>query len=522
MSQRLIGLTVLLLLVITPLGWPAAYAGASAATPGLSVTSHTIIAGGRTLAYTATAGTLPLRDGQGRVEASMFFVAYTERGAPDGTARPVTFAFNGGPGAASVLLDLGALGPKRVSFDANGLVASEPAAEPSEGIRATGSPASQRTGAPAALTDNDQTWLPFTDLVLVDAIGTGLSRAAPGVPAGRFYQVRGDAEAFAQFIHLYLRRFHRERSPVFLAGESYGGTRAAILARLLPRRYGVSPRGLILISPALDFGVLNAEFENPYRSTDLAYAMDVPTYAAVAWYHGRLAPEWTGNLTGLLGQVERWATDTYLPALVQGDALPEDARAAVARTLSAYTGISEAFILAHHLRVLPGAFRHELLAAQRLEVGADDGRVTFPPGAARQYGTGALLSALASVFTGYLRDDLRYRTATPYVGLSSAVVHQWNWGFGGLTGALNVTGDLRWALEHNPSLRVLVVQGRYDLVVPYSGTTYALRHLGVGPSLRSNVVQRIYEDGHMVYTTPAALRALAADARALIAGTAIP
>jgi len=451
------------------------------------------------LRYTATAGVLPLRDAQGRTEASMFFVAYTERGVPDEAVRPVTFAFNGGPGAASVLLNLGAIGPKRVSFDANGTVVSPP-----------------------ELADNDQTWLPFTDVVSIDAVGTGLSRATPGVSVTRFYQVPGDAEAFAQFIHQYLTRFHRERSPVFLAGESYGGTRAAILARLLPRLYGVSPRGLILVSPVLNFGTLNTEVGASRESTDLAFAMDVPTYAAVARYHKRLASEWQRGFGALLDQAERWAIDTYLPALVRGDSLPEAERIGVARILSGYTGISEAFILADRLRLLPHAFRHALLAEEHLEVGADDGRVTFPSSTARQYGTRALMTTLASVFTDYLQSNLRYRIEEPYVGLARAVVHQWDWGPDGRTKPLDVTGDLRWAMKHSPSMRVLVVQGYYDLVAPYYGTTYALRQLDVDPSLRRNIAQRIYETGHMVYLSASVLRALTAGARALITGAPVP
>jgi len=464
--------------------------------PRLSWTAHSITLDGGTLNYAATTGTLPLRDASGKTEADMFFVAYTKRGVPDPARRPVAFVFNGGPGSSSVLLHLGAVGPKRVRFAENGTVVS----------------------TPPAWVDNTQTWLAFTDLVLIDAIGTGFSRAAPTVPAAQFYQVKGDAASFAQFIRLYLTANNRQRSPTFLVGESYGGTRAVILAPLLQHDFGISVKGLILISPVIDFETLNAQYNNPTRSTDLAFALDVPSYAATAWYYHRLRPELQANLQGLLREVERWSISEYLPALIQGDALPEDGQARIAGALSQYTSIPETVIRANHLRLLPNEFRRELLRDRQLQLGQMDGRIAYDPHAARAFGTGAMVAAFGAVFTDYARSELRYRSDQPYVGLSDTVVRSWDWGANGPSGFLNLVDDLRQAMRQDPTMKVLVARGYYDLDVPFYGTDYALDQLRLGPAVDANVTRSYYDSGHMVYTTEPTLAQLTADARALVAG----
>ncbi len=497
LSRRVIcGLIVCLLTAAPAVAQEHPVAPAAA---GPAVTDHAISVGGTVLDYEAAAGLEPVADDAGKVQANMFYVAYTKRGVQDAAARPITFVFNGGPGAASVILHLDAVGPKRIQLTADDM----PAASASEWI------------------DNQYTWLTFTDLVVVDAIGTGYSRAASGVPEAQFYQAAGDALSFARFIRTYVAATHRERSPKFLAGESYGGTRAAILARLLPHQFGIALNGLILISPVLDFSTLNSEYGNPDRSTDLAFAVDIPSYAATAAYHHKLRPELETDLPRLLREVEQWSTTDYLPALIRGDTLSEDAQTRIAATLSEYTGLSEAYVRAHHLRLLPRDFRRELLGDQHLVLGVMDGRIAADPQAGAA-GTDAALAPLGPVFRDYAQRELGYRTDAPYVILSSTVERQWNWQSNGLGGALNVTDDLRQAMQQNPALKVLVARGYYDLDVPYYGTEYALNQLRLGPTLSANLTRAYYETGHMVYTSEPMLAKLTADAAALVAAGSAP
>ncbi|SRR5579871_1190891 len=469
------------------------------AAPHLAVTTHSITVGGTVVQYTATAALEPLTDRAGKAEADMFFVAYVRQGVADLSKRPITFAFNGGPGAASVLLHLGALGPKRVPLLDHG--APPP---PS-----------------AHWSDNPYTWLPFTDLVFVDAVGTGYSRAAAGVPDTTFFQPDGDARSFAQFVQRYLAATHRQASPIFLAGESYGGTRAIILARLLRDEFGINVSGLILISPVVDFETLNTQYRHPGRSMDLAYALDVPTYAATAWYHKKLGPEFP-DLATAVRAAERWAVAEYLPALVRGDALPAPAQERIAQALSQYTGIGEAIIRAQHLRLLPNAFRRELLSDQHLQISALDGRVAVDPHAAPAASTTGLMAPLAAIFERYASVELGYARADRYEALSDRVERDWTWGARGPSDVLDVTGDLRDAMQRNPAMKVLVARGYFDLTVPYYGTEYALNRLEVGPALEGNVIRRYYEGGHMLYTSQASLEKFTDDAAALIASASAP
>ena len=456
--------------------------------------------------YEAAAGLEPVADDAGKVRGEHVLRRLRKRGVQDAAARPITFGklFNGGPGAASVILHLDAVGPKRIQLTADDM----PAASASEWI------------------DNQYTWLTFTDLVVVDAIGTrALQPRGVGRPEAPLYQAAGVAHLVCAVVILVPLHVagaaHRERSPKVLAGESYGGTRAAILARLLPHQFGIALNGLILISPVLDFSTLNSEYGNPDRSTDLAFAVDIPSYAATAAYHHKLRPELETDLPRLLREVEQWSTTDYLPALVRGDTLSEDAQSRIAATLSEYTGVSEAYVRAHHLRLLPRDFRRELLGDQHLVLGVMDGRIAADPQAGAA-GTDAALAPLGPVFRDYAQRELAYRTDAPYVILSSTVERQWNWQSNGLGGALNVTDDLRQAMQQNPALKVLVARGYYDLDVPYYGTEYALNQLRLGPTLSANLTRAYYETGHMVYTSEPMLAKLTADAAALVAAGSAP
>ncbi|HET9513320.1 MAG TPA: hypothetical protein VFO95_05270, partial [Gemmatimonadales bacterium] len=276
------------------------------------VTRHQITAGGKVLRYTVTTGMMPIKNDQGTTEAQIFYMAYTLDGATPGS-RPLMFSFNGGPGSASVWLHLGALGPRRVRMEGDD---------------------GWMPAAPYRLVDNEQTWLEFTDLVFIDPVGTGFSRAATQELGQKFWSFRGDVESVGHFIRMYLSRFERWSSPLFLVGESYGTTRAAGLSRWLVD-HGIGLNGVVLVSTILNFQT--ARFGS---GNDLPYALFVPMYTATAWYHKKLAPELQRDLKQALAQAERWVDSQYTLALQKGDALTPQERSAVAEQLARFTGLS--------------------------------------------------------------------------------------------------------------------------------------------------------------------------------------
>lgn len=492
-----IGLAAALLAAL--LGGPAgAQEGAAAAQPagpgilGLLpepvTTRHELALPGRGLAYAATAGTLPLRDGRGEATAAIFHVAYTLE--PADPARPVTFAFNGGPGAASAFLLLGALGPRGVAFSAAG----------------------GYLPPPPALVDNPASWLPFTDLVFVDPVGTGYSRAAqPGEEAERrFYGVRQDASAMAAFIRLWLARAGRTLSPVFLVGESYGGFRAAVLARALQEESGVAPSGLVLISPALSFALLRGE-----GHLLLPDALMLPSLAAT-----HLARQGAGApLAPRLAEVERWALSDYLTALAAGPAgLPE----AVVARLAALTGLSPALVRESHGRIPVGRFIKEYARAQARVLSRYDGTVDGPdiaPASPWPQGPDPVLDravpAWTSAFVAYVRGELGYATDVTYRLLEPEIGSKWDYGLApGRQGYADALDDLQAGRALNPALEALVAHGLTDLVTPYLASRYLLDQLpplaGAAP-----IAFRAYPGGHMFYMREASRRALTEDARAL-------
>ncbi len=476
---------------------PSATPSSNGSAPATSVTEHSIRVNGSVLDYVAVAGLQPLKDDAGQVQAEVFFVAYTKKGVEDAAERPITFVFNGGPGSSSMWLHLGAVGPKRVRLAADGA----PLSPPPQWVA------------------NEHTWLDVTDLVCIDAIGTGFSRAAPGVDAARFYEVKQDAWSFAEFIRLYLTSHTRWLSPKFVAGESYGGTRGALLARTLQTDFGIDLNGLLIISPVIDFGTINTQTSS--RSTDLAFALNVPTYAATAWYHGRLSPDMQADLQRLVREAGQWAVNEYLPALIQGDALAEETRVRIVGELSHYTGISERYIRAHDLRLMPGDFREELLGDQQLHVSRLDGRFAFAADSGVEY-VDEIVPPFVTALNDYLRTELRFETDRHYEPVSDEVEDAWDWGPGGLAGFLNVSDDLSQAMQQNRSMKVLVILGYYDLDVPYFGTEYALNRLGLGPELRANLTRSHYETGHVVYVSERGLAQLKADVSSFIKSAAAP
>lgn len=465
----------------------------------LAVTEHQMTLDGQVLRYKATAGYMTSKDETGKEKANFFFVAYEKQGGEEPSLRPITFVFNGGPGAAAVWLHLGSLGPKRI----------DPAEQ------------GQAPAPPYKLVDNEATWLDLTDLVFIDPVGTGYSRPAPGEKGEAFYGVKEDVASVAEFIRLYLTRYERWLSPKFLAGESYGTTRAAALSEFLVDRFGIGLNGIAFISTVLDFQTLR-----PARGNDMAFALFLPSYTAAAWYHKRLAPELQADLGKTLKEVEHFALNDYLNALARGANLDEPQRKAIAEKLARYTGLPLAFVQKSDLRISPDEFRKNLLEDQRQLVGRFDTRLIgydLRPTASNPAYDPSLSGFLAAYSAGindYLRTTLRFESDLPYEVLTNRV-HPWNFGPSG-NGYLNVTDDLRSAMAKLPYLKVLFASGYFDLATPYLATDYTVSHLALDRTLAGNITQTYYLGGHMMYHSPEPRKKLKEDVKAFMRSALAP
>ena len=439
------------------------------------ITHHQISVGGRILSYTATTGRLPIKREDGKTEAEMFFVAYTLDGQ-DAGKRPLTFAFNGGPGSASVWLHMGALGPKRVVLQPNGFMPA----------------------APYRLEDNPDTLLDRSDIVMVDAMATGYSRAANAELTKKFLGLTGDVQAFGEFIRLYLSRYDRWNSPLFLLGESYGTTRAAGIAGYLAD-HGIAFNGVTLLSMAVDFQTLEWN-----KSNDLPYLLLLPTFNMIAGYHHKLAPDLTQDMAKTREEVVRWASNDYALALGKGDALTPDERRKVVEQLSRYLGLRPEVIEAHNLRIDVPTFSHELLLDQKLITGRLDGRFSSPNPDENQFfydPTGAaILPPYTSAFNNYLRTELNYKSDAPYrvFAYDQPGFRTWDWG-NAEQGFPSTAGGLRSAMIKNPYMKILVMEGYYDLATPFAAANWTMDHLDLGPQFRQNISFATYGAGHMVY-----------------------
>jgi carboxypeptidase C (cathepsin A) len=450
-------------------------------------THHELVRGKRSLKYVARAGVIPLKDEFGETEAEIFFTAYELDGVKDRSSRPLTFAFNGGPGSSSIWLHMGALGPKRVRMEKEGWMPKPP----------------------FRYEDNADTWLDQTDLVFIDPVGTGFSRAAKEELDKKYWGFKGDIESVGEFIRLYLSRYERWTSPLFLAGESYGTTRAAGLAGYLVDR-GITFNGIILISTVLDLSAIRF-----VRANDLPYQLFVPTYTATAWYHKRLAaPLQKKRLSNLMAEVKAWSEGELTLTLMKGDRLSEAERRAVAKKLGDYTGLDPDYVLGTNLRVEIFRFCKELLREERRSVGRIDSRfkgiealaVTenpeFDPSML------AIIPPYTAALNQYVRAELGIKTDLDYEAMSGKVNEKWEWG----NGALPATGEeLRTAMAKNPYMKVLVGQGYYDLATPLFATEYMISHMNIDPALRANVEIAYYEAGHMFYLDVDSLVAFKAD-----------
>lgn len=453
----------------------------------LSTTAHAVRIDGREVRYTATAGTLPLKDTSGKVTAHMFFVAYARDGE-DRRTRPVTFFYNGGPGSASIWLHMGSLGPRRVQMAAEGF---QPA-------------------PPYRLVDNEHSALDVTDLVFVDAISTGYSRAAAGEDAKRFHGVRGDIRAFGDFVRAYLNRFERWASPKFLAGESYGTMRTAGLAHELQDRHGIELNGAILISSILDYLT-----KGYVPGNNVPYAVFLPTFTATAWYHKKLPADLQAlPLASAVEQSRQFAWGEYLSALVKGNRLSERERTAVAQKVARFSGLSPQFVEQANLRVSDPRFRKELLRDRRLTVGRLDGRYTGldadAAGETQDFDPSntALQGAYTAMFGDYVRGDLKWTSDLKYD--TSGSVRPWSYDdFSNKY--LNLIDELRETMARNPFMRVLVANGYYDFATPFGGTEYSFAHLGFEPTFKERVELTYYEAGHMMYVRESELKRLKDD-----------
>jgi carboxypeptidase C (cathepsin A) len=468
-----------------------------------SVTQHHITAAGKTLDYTATAGTLIVRDDEDKPIASIGYVAYTHT-SPKAGARPVTFAFNGGPGSSSLWLHMGVLGPKRVMI-------TDPDPTPA---------------GPYRTVDNEYGLLDKSDLVMIDPVGTGISHAVCDHKDSEFWGVDPDVDSISRFIAQYVSDNERWTSPKYLLGESYGTTRGAAILNYLRGRRDMAFNGLILVSVATDIEAIFAELPG----NDRPYAVYLPAYAAVAWYH-HTVPNQPPALEPFLNEVRAYASGPYTAALLKGDALPDAELEAAAQKMHDYTGLPVDYLKAANLRISENAFAHELLKGQGKTIGRLDGRyvgLTWDPlEKETDYDpqSAAISSAFAATFLDYYHGELKFGQGTTYTVSNFKIGDEWRWTHKTARGdqfTVNTGVDLAEALIKDPNLKVLVLNGYYVLATPFSATEYVMTHLGVPKSAGARVSMKYYEAGHMMYVHPPSAAKMKRDLDAFIDATAHP
>ncbi|MDE1148210.1 MAG: peptidase S10 [Azospirillaceae bacterium] len=451
-------------------------------------TSHTVTVKGKTIKYQATAGTLTIRNDEGKPTASIFYVAYTAEGAP-AAKRPVTFLYNGGPGSATLWLHMGSFGPVRVR---------------------TNSP-DNTAPAPYNFSANDDSLLDKTDLVFIDAVETGYSRVLGDAKGKDFFGVDQDIDAFARAIGRYVSLNNRWNSPKFLFGESYGTTRSAALANRL-QQDGMDLNGVVLLSTILNYGIRQPGFDTIYTSY-------LPSYAAAAWYHNRI-PNKPADLPAFLQQVRDFARGPYAAALAKGQDITPEETDAVAKQLAAYTGLSADFIKHAKLRVNLQRFRKELLRDQAQTLGRFDSRFvgvdSDSAGENPEYDPSdrAITSAYISSQRAYLAGDLGYKTDLDYRRAAEGAIGQWDWHHkigNSRMESPDVALDLAVAMRQNPHLQLLSLNGWYDMATPFFATEYDIGHMELDPAQRKNITFKYYPSGHMVYLNPDALKQMVAD-----------
>ncbi|HUF04082.1 MAG TPA: hypothetical protein VMM38_07890 [Aridibacter sp.] len=464
----------------------------SASLPDPVVTRHSVRSGGQTLNYTVTTGYMPIRDRDGKLEARMFYMAYTRDGSDP--KRSLMFSFNGGPGSSSVWLHLGALGPKRVKMLSNGF----------------------KPPPPYELVDNEHTWLSETDLVFIDPVGTGFSRAEDPKEQ-KFFSLTGDIASVGEFIRLYLVRNDRWRSPLYLVGESYGTTRASGLSGYLIDR-GIAFNGVLLVSSVMNFQTLRFADGN-----DLPLVLILPSYTATAWYHKKLGPDLQSRpLEEVLRESERFAMDRLAPGLLRASNLSASERSAFVNEISRFTGLSTQFIDRNNMRIELGEFMKELLRNERRSIGRLDSRFTGidkePAGDGTDFDPSmtAIRPPYTATLNDYVRRELGFESDLEYYILGGGV-GRWDWNVN--NGYADTSGALREALQKNPFMKVFIASGFYDMATPYFATEYTIANMNLDPALRRNISTKYYEAGHMIYIEENSLRILKRDAAEFINGS---
>lgn len=479
-----------------PVETPAATATRQTAPPSVDeapvVTKHSARIGGRQVSYTVTTGFLPIRNAMsGETEARIFYMAYTMDDPP--AKRPLMFSFNGGPGSASVWLHMGALGPRRVKMLDDGMMPP----------------------APYETVDNEYSWLDQTDLVFIDPVGTGYSRAARPELASKFFGVNGDIDSIGEFIRLYLGKNERWHSPLFLVGESYGTTRAAGLSNHLFER-GIALNGILLVSTVLNFQSIRFAQNN-----DLPLVLIFPSYTATAWYHKKLPSDLQSkSLKEVLRESENFVLNEYAPAMLKIDRLSSAEKAALLDKYSRYSGLSKDFVDYNNFRVELDEFNKELTRKDRRTTGRLDSRFlgydrdSAGEGPDFDPSMTAIRTPYTAVFNDYVRRELNFKVDTEYYILGGGITSPWNWNTNNQYA--DTSQALSSAMRKNPYMKVFVASGYYDMATPYFAAEYTVSAMNLDAQLRKNFSFAYYESGHMMYIEKGSLRKLKDDAAGFI------
>ncbi|MEM7332959.1 MAG: peptidase S10 [Chloroflexota bacterium] len=467
----------------------------------LKITKHAVTINGEPFDYTVTCGTIVLKeesekDGKSegeKAKASIFFIAYTRDDVDDLSKRPITFAYNGGPGSSSVWLHLGVLGPRRILTDEDGNLLQPP----------------------YKLIENEYSILDKTDLVFIDPVSTGYSRAVPGQKPSEFHAFKKDIESVGDFIRLYCTRYGRWTSPKLLAGESYGTTRSAGLSGYLQERHGMYLNGILLISVVLNFQTVRFPIGN-----DLPYILYFPTMVATAWYHKKLDKDLQADLKKTMEKARTFAMGAYTLALMKGSSIEAKEKAAVEKKLARYLGLSLAYVKNSNLRIHYMRFCKELLRSEQRTVGRLDSRFKgidrtavsetfeYDPSYA------VIQGPYTATFNDYVRFELEFESDLPYEILTGRV-HPWDYK-PHQNEFVNVAETLRKAMTMNPYLKIYVANGYYDLATPFLAAEYTLNHMELDPMVMSNISSHYYEAGHMMYAHLPSLQKMKEDMDAFI------